>query len=205
LYDGQYGISRFESTRSLYADDIAVGNDEAGFYVGDSPDAATVVRDNSASDNALGIFIRHARGVTVRGNRLTGNCQGILVLDDGQQGGAGNALIVHNRVFNNNKFCPATGEAPTLQGGGILLLGATRTIVRANSALGNRGKQINSGGIVVLSAKSVTNGANPDHDTVINNTAFRDRPADLHWDGTGMDVLFIANHCETSAPAGLCS
>jgi hypothetical protein len=28
--------------------DVAIGNDEAGFYVGDSPQADTVVRDNQA-------------------------------------------------------------------------------------------------------------------------------------------------------------
>jgi hypothetical protein len=48
--DGDYGISRFESTHTVFADDTAIGNDEAGFYVGDSPDADTVVRD----DRALG-------------------------------------------------------------------------------------------------------------------------------------------------------
>ena len=35
--DGGYGISRFVSSRTLFADDMAIGNDEAGFYVGDSP------------------------------------------------------------------------------------------------------------------------------------------------------------------------
>jgi len=44
--DGGYGISRFVSSRTLFADDVAIGNHEAGFYVGDSPHADTVVRDN---------------------------------------------------------------------------------------------------------------------------------------------------------------
>lgn len=35
--DGEYGISRFVSTDSVFANDTAIGNDEAGFYVGDSP------------------------------------------------------------------------------------------------------------------------------------------------------------------------
>src|SRR5581483_378165 len=81
--DGGYGISRFASTRTLFAHDVAIGNDEAGFYVGDSPDADTVVRDDMAFGNQFGIFIRHARKVLVTGNRVSGNCQGILVLDDG--------------------------------------------------------------------------------------------------------------------------
>ena len=86
--DGAYGIARFESTKTLFANNIAVGDGEAGLYVGDSPNAATVVRDNVTKDNALGIFVRHARGVTVMNNRATGNCQGVLVLDDGGAGGS---------------------------------------------------------------------------------------------------------------------
>jgi Right handed beta helix region len=201
--DGAYGIARFESTKSLFASNITVGNSEAGLYVGDSPNAAAVVRDNVTRDNALGIFVRHARGVTVVNNRATGNCQGVLVLDDGEPGGAGNAVIQNNSVFRNNKFCPANEEAPPLQGGGILLLGATQTKVTSNSVKGNRGAQLNSGGIVVLSAAPFQ-GSDPQFDTIARNTAFRDKPADLRWDGSGNNVSFVANHCATSIPAGLC-
>ena len=178
--DGAYGISRFESTKTLFANDTATGNSEAGFYVGDSPNAATVVRDNVA----------------------TGNCQGILVLDDGQPGGAGNALVQSNSVFRNNKSCPASQDAPALQGGGILLVGATQTKVMQNSVQGNRGKQFNSGGIVVVSA-AVFHGSDPEFVTIARNTAYRDKPADLRWDGTG-SVSFAGNHCTTSIPAGNC-
>jgi hypothetical protein len=203
--DGAYGISRFESTRTLFAGDTAVGNAEAGFYVGDSPDADTVVRDNVAVGNQFGIFIRHAREVTVFHNVATRNCEGILVLDDGQKGGAGNAAILRNVAAGNNKLCPKSTDTPvTTQGGGILLLGATHTVVAHNAVSGNAGKQFNSGGIVVLSASKISHGSNPDHDTIAANHAFRNRPADLIWDGTGVGVHFVANHCGASQPAGLC-
>jgi hypothetical protein len=93
-----------------------------------------------------------------------------------------------------------------LQGGGILLLGATHTLVAFNSVAGNRGHEINSGGIVVASAKPINQGkgSNPNFDTIARNTAFHDRPADLIWDGTGVGVRFRANHCGTSLPPGLC-
>ena len=201
--DGAYGISRFESTKTLFANDTAIGNSEAGFYVGDSPNAATVVRDDVARGNTLGIFVRHARGVTIVHNRSAGNCQGIIVLDDGQKGGAGNALVQSNSVFRNNKFCPASEEAPPLQGGGIILVGATQTTVSQNSVQGNRGKQFNSGGIVVVSA-AVFHGSDPEFDTIARNTAYGDKPADLRWDGSGSNVSFVGNHCATSMPAGLC-
>ena len=166
--------------------------------------AATVVRDNVATGNALGIFIRHARGVTIMHNRASRNCQGVLVLDDGQPGGAGNAVIQSNSVFRNNKLCPPDEEHPfPLQGGGILLLGATQTQVLSNSIKGNVGNQLNSGGIVVLSAAPF-HGSDQQFDTIARNTAFRDKPADLRWDGSGTSVNFIGNHCGTSVPSGLC-
>lgn len=204
--DGGYGISRFVSTRTLFAHDVAIGNDEAGFYVGDSPDAATVVRHNLAEGNTLGIFVRHARGVAVTGNLAIRNCQGILVLDDGQRGGAGNAVIEHNATTANNKFCPKNDDTPVnLQGGGILLLGATNVLVAHNLVTHNAGRQLNSGGIVVLSARQLTHGHNPKNILVTRNTLRRNRPFDLRWDGTGANVAFVKNRCATSSPAGLCS
>jgi hypothetical protein len=201
----EYGISRFASSGTLFADDIATGSAEAGFYVGDSPHADTVVRNDRAYGNLFGIFIRHARHVLVSSNQLSGNCQGVMVLDDGQPGGAGDAQILRNSVVKNNKFCPKGGDNPVnIQGGGILLLGATHTLVAFNGVSGNSGKQINSGGIVVASAHSLTKGSNPNFDTVFANTAFRNHPADLIWDGTGVGVRFKANHCGTSIPSGFC-
>ena len=203
--DGGYGISRFVSRRTLFADDVAIGNDEAGFYVGDSPHADTVVRDNIAIGNQFGIFVRHARHVTVFHNLATRNCQGILVLDDGQRGGAGNAVITDNTVLRNNKFCKKSEDTPvSIRGGGILLLGATFSLVAHNEVTRNHGRQVNSGGIVVLSAKKLTHGHNPRHDTILGNVAFHNRPADLIWDGRGTGIHFVANHCGRSRPMGLC-
>ncbi len=91
-----------------------------------------------------------------------------------------------------------------LQGGGILLLGATHSLVTHNKVVGNSGKQINSGGIVVASAKALTHGSNPNFDTISFNFAFRNHPADLVWDGTGVGVRFKGNACGTSLPPGLC-
>ncbi len=205
INDGDYGISRFNSTTTEFTHDVAIGNHEAGFYVGDSPDADTVVRYDRATGNQFGIFVRHAREVLVANNYAARNCQGILVLDDGQRGGAGNALIKGNVVVRNNKFCRRHGDTPiNLKGGGILLLGATKTIVIGNLVNDNSGKQINSGGIVVASAHSLSHGSNPNFDTIKDNWAHRNHPADLIWDGTGKRVRFSGNHCTTSLPPGLC-
>jgi Right handed beta helix region len=205
FHDGDYGISRFVSTHTVFTDDIAVGNDEAGFYVGDSPLADTVVRNDIAEGNEFGIFVRHARHVTVSHNLVTGNCQGILVLDDGQRGGAGNARIAHNTVIRNNRFCPKHGDTPVaVKGGGILLFGATHTLVIHNVVRGNQGHLFNSGGIVLLSAARLTKGANPSYDTILDNRAVSNRPADLIWDRTGVGNRFRGNKCGKSIPRGLC-
>lgn len=205
IRDGEYGISRFDSTNTLFVHDRAVGNKEAGFYVGDSPHANALVRFDRAVGNQIGIFIRHARDVAVIKNSVSKNCQGVLVLDDSQRGGAGNAFIWKNHVFRNNKFCRKSEDTPvSLQGGGILLLGATDTVVRTNLVTGNRGRSLNSGGIVVASARPVTHGRNPKNIRIGRNLAFGNRPADLIWDGTGTGISFVDNHCGRSLPPGLC-
>jgi len=138
------------------------------------------------------------------------NCEGILVLDDGQKGGAGNAAILRNVAAANNKFCPKSADTPvSTQGGGILLLGATHTLVAHNAVSGNAGAQFNSGGIVVLSASKISHGSNPNHDTIAANHAFHNRPADLIWDGTGvggvgddLQVAPVGHHSNKARRAG---
>ena len=51
-----------------------------------------------------------------------------------------------------------------------MLLGATQTLVTYNCVAGNQGHQFNSGGIVVLSARAISNGSNPNYDTIARNT-----------------------------------
>jgi hypothetical protein len=205
IRDGGYGIARFESTKTLFAHDTAIGNAEAGFYVGDSPKADTAITDDRAFGNQFGVFIRHARKVFVSRNLLKGNCQGILVLDDAQSGGAGSSVLTHNTVVRNNKFCPKQGESPVaFQGGGILLIGATRMLVSHNQVFGNQGRQLSSGGIVVVTARRVTKGRAPKDDLISRNTAFGNKPFDLIWDRTGSGIGFVANRCATSLPPGLC-
>jgi len=74
INDGEYGIARFESTRSRMVDNRTAGNEEAGLYVGDSPDADTVVSGNRTWNNGFGVFIRHAHNTQVTDNESFGNC-----------------------------------------------------------------------------------------------------------------------------------
>ncbi len=202
--NGEYGFARFDSKNGAIIHNKAAGSGEAGIYVGDSPHANVFVAANEVWDNLDGFFIRHSRYVTLEFNDVHGNCNGVSVIDDGQPGGVGNVLVFDNFVHANNKFCPPTDETPPLSGGGILLLGATDSKVLQNQVLNNRGSQVNSGGIVLLSAKRLTGGHNPSGNLVKNNTAYGNRPADIRWDGTGSNNTFARNHCTRSIPGGLC-
>jgi Right handed beta helix region len=203
--DGDYGISRFVSTKTVLVNDYATGNNEAGFYIGDSPHADTVLHNDRSWNNEFGVLIRHAHGVVVTDSVLRGNCQGLAVLDDGLAGGAGNVVIAHNSVSANNRLCPVPEDLPReIGGGGVLLLGATHTTVEHNSVYGNTGTRFNSGGIVVFSAASVTGGGAPEFDKVLDNSAHNNSPADLIWDQTGTGNVFSGNHCTRSSPAWLC-
>jgi len=202
--DGEYGIARFDTIGGALAHNVARNNDEAGLYVGDTAHAHAVVFDNVSTGNQFGLFVRHTRFVKVFGNTLQGNCQGMLILDDGQAGGAGNVTAFANKLNRNNKFCPASEDAPALQGGGLLVLGGTRNLIAKNVVLGNSGKQFNSGGIVLLSAKPIGGTFDAAFNLVVKNVAFRNHPADIRWDGKGVGNRFIDNKCKTSIPKGLC-
>jgi hypothetical protein len=199
----EYGIARFESVGGIIEGNVAKGDGEAGIYVGDSRPANVLVADNRVSNNLFGIFIRHASHIVISHNVGTSNCQGILVLDDGQPGGASDITIRYNVMNRNNDACPA-GEGPPLEGGGILLLGATDSTVAWNVVRHNRGNEINSGGIVLLSASALTNGSDVENTTVRRNLAYGNRPDDLIWDGAGTGNSLDGNSCGSSQPSGLC-
>lgn len=201
---GEYGLARFDSLGGVVKDNTVVGAGEAGIYVGDSADANVKVTHNEVSGGAFGIFIRHSSGVTVQLNHAFNNCQGILVLDDGQEGGVSGVELKYNYVTFNNAACPASDEAPPLAGGGILLAGAGDSLVAWNTVRGNTGTEINSGGIVLMSASALTGGLDPVNDVVENNTAFGNSPADISYDGTGTGNDLTGNYCGVSSPAGSC-
>jgi parallel beta-helix repeat protein len=200
----EYGLVRFNTLGGSIIGNVAKGSEEAGIYVGDSAKANVLIADNKAMDNALGFFVRHAHGVTLSHNVATSNCQGVLVLDDGQPGGAGNVTAKYNVINANNQFCPPSDEAPPLKGGGILLLGATDSTVAWNTIRNNRGSEINSGGIVVASSEPLTGGKAAKNNLVKRNLAYGNRPGDIVWDGEGAGNRFVGNACGTSIPAGSC-
>ncbi len=199
--NGEYGIARFESTWSHIIKNAAYGSGEAGIYSGDSPHNSGEIIGNDVWDNGIGIFYRHSRGAFIGYNNAYGNCIGILALNAGQPPAfVGNAAIWNNSVKNNNKFCPPSDEAPPTQGGGIVLVGATGMTVSHNAVLGNRGKSFGSGGIVLLNG-TMFGGGPSSGNTIENNTAYRNGPADIVTKGGGHNV-YRHNFC--ASPDRLC-
>jgi parallel beta-helix repeat protein len=202
LNNGEYGIAAFISTGTRIVSNVASGSEEAGLYVGDSPRANATIAGNDTYDNALGIFIRNARHGKIIGNQVHNNCIGVLFLADAP-GPAGNFFVSHNKIVKNTRSCPAVEEeVPPLSGAGIVLSGARGVKIYANFIFGNvpSGPTAFKGGVVVVRG---IGGTPPKNNVVIKNTILKNRP-DIFWDESGSGNRFVANHCKTSKPSGLC-
>ncbi|MDF9811504.1 right-handed parallel beta-helix repeat-containing protein [Streptomyces sp. SPB162] len=207
--NGQYGISVEKSTRTHLSGNRLRDNGQAGAFLAnltngeggalDTRDA--MISGNDLSGNRIGFVARRVRNLTFRNNSMTGNCAGVFVVGDEGKPRAGALRIRHNRIVANNKFCPANARLPFIQGSGIVLTGVENTTVELNRITDNVGTSPMSGGVVLF--PSFTGGPNSGN-TVKDNTALRNGPADLSDRDTGLGNTFRGNHCLVSAPTGRC-
>ena len=210
-HNGGYGIARFVSTDSLFANNWVSYNGEAGLYMGDSPHAHSVLLNNWADHNGYGLFMRDSTEITATGNHVWGNCVGILAINAGGHAPgdlpAGNYQIIGNTVTANDQACAAPGAPPT-SGIGIALVGVHDTLAAGNWVNDNQpsGASVASGGIVVFSNKA-SGGADPTNNTVRGNSLDHNKAADIVSDGTGTGNTITDNSCDTSLPPhlGFCS
>ena len=210
-HNGGYGIARFVSTDSVFSSNWVSYNGEAGLYMGDSPDADSLLLNNWADHNGYGLFMRDSTELTAMGNSSWDNCVGILAINTGHGAPgdlpAGNDRIVGNKVWGNDRACPSTGGPPT-SGLGIALAGVHDTWVSDNWVMNNApsGPSVFSGGIVVASTLK-NGGADPTNNTVRDNTLDHNKVSDIVWDGTGTGNVITDNSCDTSTPphVGFCS
>lgn len=202
LGNGGYGAASFDTMGTTFEDDISRNNVEAGFYVGDSPEADAKVEDNISTGNELGFFFRNASHGEAENNVAKGNCIGMLVLA-GAPGPATDWELDGNRVRDNNKVCEPVEDIPPLSGAGIVMAGAQDFEVEDNRVTGNasEAESLAKGGIVVVTGPFAP-GFAPSGE-VEDNRVLDNAPADINWDGTG-EVDFDDNECETSEPEGLC-
>lgn len=206
LDNGSYGVFSNASSGTRYLHNIVRGNHAPGLYIGDSPEAHSLVLGNRSTNNdGEGLLARNASFGSVRDNVFTGNCAGVFVLAD-SPGPATNWSLRNNTVRRNNKACagdPGEGEPP-VSGIGIGLFGAANTSVTNNHVTGNSAgsnPSSASGGIIVMTLPGGTTA--PANDSVKNNHLSANHPFDLIWDSTGT-ATFSGNHCSTSSPSGLC-
>jgi parallel beta-helix repeat protein len=199
----EYGIARFVSTGGSLRNNRATGSEEAGLYLGDSPEAHATIVGNTAWDNGFfGIFVRDSAHGTVVGNTSYGNCVGIITLSS--HAIVEDWTVTGNTVHDNVKACPASDDGPPASGIGIAVAGGRDIVVRGNDVGGNRatGPTIASGGVVVFGLSAI-GGPDPNGGLVQGNQ-LRDNDPDLYYDSSGTDNRFVGNACVTSIPTGLC-
>jgi len=204
--NAEYGIARFISTGGKIVRNSASGSEEAGIYVGDSPDADVLIAANRAFDNHLfGFFLRDAANGSVVANRSHGNCVGAIVLNTGANM-AGDWRFVGNRIHDNDRFCAGNAEegTPPLSGIGIALANGSDNRLFGNVIRDNNpsGDVPFSGGVVVVDAGSP--GADLPSGNVVKGNLILGNEPDVFWDGSGEDNVFRRNLCRTSVPDGLC-
>ena len=207
--DGEYGVAAFGSHGVSFIGNFASNAEEAGFYIGDTEDAAGLVAGNTSVGSQSGIFLRDSRHGLVAGNSVSGNCVGILGLDTnetstGENVSAGDWRLIGNEVRNNTKACPPSDEAPPLSGLGIALVGPDDYLVTGNVVTGNTpsGPSAFTGGVAVIDSTPF-GGSTPNGNVVRANVITGNEP-DIFWDGSGTGNVFAHNLCSTSVPGGLC-
>jgi parallel beta-helix repeat protein len=220
--NGDYGITAFASTHGQFDHNTVFGGDDAGFYMGNSPDAHFTIKDNTASANLWGILVRDSSMGRVSGNTLRDNCSGLVFLNTGIGTGVQHWEATDNTVTHNNKSesCLAsdTGLPFNLTGLGILIAGGQHIVLQRNTVRDNQpsgptttlnGAPL-SGGIVVVSTAKISVlsdgslGSDAAHNIIVNNTVQDNRPFDLVFDRLGTGNRFRHNECNTSDPPGLC-
>lgn len=204
--NGEYGIARFVSSGGAILRNAASGSEEAGIYVGDSPDADVLIAGNVAYDNHLfGFFFRDAASGRVVGNEAFGNCVGAIVLNTGANVAA-NWRFFGNRIHDNDGFCPGSEEegTPPLSGIGVLIASASGNVLIGNHIRDNdpNGEVPFTGGVVVVDLGIP--GANPPSGNLVKGNLILDNDPDIFWDGSGTGNVIERNLCRTSVPDGLC-
>lgn len=202
--NGEYGAAAFFSTGTVLTDNRATGSEEAGLYIGSSPDADAKVEDNVVRGNAIGLFVRDADNGRIRENLAEENCVGVLFLDTGDPSGTASGWRVrHNRVRENNAVCPAGEEGPPISGAGIAIVGATHLRIEDNRVRRNvpaGPSPFVAGGIVAVAG--IDGGGLPTANVIRHNVVLDNRPADLR--SLAGDADWRNNRCRTSEPPVFC-
>jgi parallel beta-helix repeat protein len=214
LDNAEYGVFPRCSRDGLIDHNSGGGGKDATVYVG--VDNNVTVEKNHLSDGEIGIELENTRNSFVRGNKLSGNVTGMLVvvLPGLPTTSTENAVIERNVIRANNlpnPFPPPPPFFDDLQllpsGSGVLNVGGDAITIRDNVIIQNGSFGI---GIVdnpfgfgppddnrVLSNIVQRNGGNPDPRAALSG--------DIVYDGSGTNNCFAGNVFKTDDPAGIVS
>lgn len=191
----------------------AIDNGARGVDIQGSTTGFRVQHATITGNAGEGVFVGDGRQGVIAHDLISGNCSGVLLLDEGS--GVSQVRVEHDTVVANNRFCPADDEgAPSTSGNGIVLAGARDTTVAHNVIKDHAGAsdpatgqpaQFSLGGLAILDAGPLTGGAVPSGDTVAHNVIVGNQPFDVLYDGSGTGNRFTFNTCAMSLTTGICA
>ncbi len=208
---GTYGIYAFNSVGGTMTDDVAAWNNDAGYYIGQTPPQVkpvrSIVKNVVSYGNVLGFSGTNMRYVTITRSKFFNNGTGIVpnALHSEKFAPPEDNVIIDNDVFWNNfnyyrnaPFPIAKNNKDTTPypvGVGILLFGSRTTQVTGNRVYGN---YLAGAGMVQQFLLSQEPGAQDLIGNSFTNNAFGLNGTDLNgrdlvYDGNGQNNCFSGN------------
>jgi hypothetical protein len=207
---GVYGIYAFNSKGGTMRDSEAYYNNDAGFYIGQTPaqvkPVRSIVKNIDSWGNPLGWSGTNMRYVTITRSRFYNNATGLIpnALDSEKFPPAEDNVIRDNDIFWNNfdfhKGAPfvaheegAVQLAPV--GSGVVLLGGQRNVVEDNRIYGNYavGVALIEGVLLQKNpqARALVGNVVRDNAFGLDGTDLNGR--ELAYEGNGSDNCFSGN------------
>jgi hypothetical protein len=198
-HTGVYGIYAFNSKGGTMRDSEAFYNNDAGFYIGQTPaqvkPVRSIVKNIDSWGNPLGWSGTNMRYVTITKSRFYNNATGLVpnALDGEKFPPAEDNVIRDNDIFWNNfnfhRGAPfKIREQGTAQiapvGTGIVLLGGRRNVVEDNRIYGNY-----AGGVALIEGFLLQEPENQEARALVGNVV-RDNAFGL--DGTDVNGFELA-------------
>jgi len=186
--NGDYGIYAYGSNTGQFDHDLAAGQPDSGFYIGDCHPCHAIITHVISEDNALGYSGTNAGGdLVIRDSIWRDNMSGIApnTLDSEPNPPEDGTTIINNLVENNNNFnAPAKVlEYPSI-GNGIVIGGGNNNIIMNNRINGH----IYYGILIVPNIDQ--NFWEPSGNVVVNNVITNSGVADL-----ALSALSAGNNC----------
>ena len=219
MQTGVYGVYAFNSRGGTMQRIEAAWNNDAGFYIGQTPPQTrpirSIVRNVESYGNVLGFSGTNMRYVTITKSRWFNNGLGIVpnALDSEKFAPPEDNVITDNDIFWNNfnyfKGAPfplkksATGEVAYPVGTGILLFGSRRTKVTNNRVYGHYLLGIGAVQQLLLKQKDAQDLIGNEISTNTMEVGGDENGRDLFYDGNGSGNCVGNNYRVTvTVPAG---